>query len=83
MKAAVFTAFGSPDVLRLVEIEKPVPDDNRVLVKVHAASAHPLDWHRMRGAPFLARLGEGLLRASDYRSRRLKLRIASSSATTA
>lgn len=55
MKAIVFTQYGSPDILNLMEIEKPVPDDNQVLVKIHAASVNPLDWHRMRGKPFLIR----------------------------
>jgi NADPH:quinone reductase-like Zn-dependent oxidoreductase len=65
MKAILFTKYGSPDVLQLTEVEKPTPKDNQVLVKVHAASANPLDWHRMRGAPFLARLGEGLLKPKN------------------
>ena len=56
MKAILFTEYGSPDILQLKEVEKPVPMDNQVLVKVYAASANPLDWHRMRGAPFIARL---------------------------
>src|SRR5258705_9117945 len=60
MKAIRFTKYGSPDVLQLVEVEKPTPKDNQVLVKVQAASANPLDWHRMRGAPFLVRTDEGL-----------------------
>jgi NADPH:quinone reductase-like Zn-dependent oxidoreductase len=60
MKAILFTKYGSPDVLQLSEVEKPAPKDNQVLVKVYAASANPLDWHRMRGEPFLTRLGEGL-----------------------
>jgi len=55
MKAIVFTQYGSPDILNLMEIEKPVPDDNQVLVKIHAASVNPLYWHRMRGKPFLIR----------------------------
>src|SRR3954466_6509253 len=62
MKAIVFTQYGSPDVLQLQEIEKPTPRDNEVLVKIHAASANPLDWHMMRGAPFLARLDGGLFK---------------------
>ena len=62
MKAIVYTQYGSPDVLRLQEVEKPTPADNEVLVKVHAASANPLDWHIMRGAPFLARLEFGLFK---------------------
>jgi NADPH:quinone reductase-like Zn-dependent oxidoreductase len=65
MKAILFIKYGSPDVLQLTEVEKPTPKDNQVLVKVHAASANPLDWHRMRGAPFLARLGEGLLKPKN------------------
>src|SRR5512137_1168347 len=60
MKAIIFTQYGSPDVLQLTDLEKPTPKDNEVLVKIHAASANPLDWHRMRGAPFLARLNNGL-----------------------
>jgi NADPH:quinone reductase-like Zn-dependent oxidoreductase len=60
MKAIVYTKYGPPEVLQLKEVEKPIPKDNEVLVKVHAASANPLDWHRMRGAPFLVRLEDGL-----------------------
>jgi len=67
MKAIRFTRYGSPAVLQLVEAEKPAPADNQILVKVEAASANPLDWHRMRGAPFLARLDGGLMQPSDPR----------------
>jgi NADPH:quinone reductase-like Zn-dependent oxidoreductase len=59
MKAIKFTQYGSPDVLQLQEVEQPVPKDNQVLVKVHAASVNALDWHRMRGDPFLVRLSDG------------------------
>jgi NADPH:quinone reductase-like Zn-dependent oxidoreductase len=60
MKAILFTRYGSPDVLQLTEVEKPAPNDSQVLVKIHAASANPLDWHSMRGTPFLVRLGGGV-----------------------
>jgi NADPH:quinone reductase-like Zn-dependent oxidoreductase len=60
MQAIVYTTYGSPDVLQLNDVEKPTPKDNEVLVKVHAASANPLDWHLMRAEPFLARLENGL-----------------------
>ena len=56
MKAIVCTKYGPPDVLQLKEVEKPTPKDNEVFVKVHAASVNPLDWHFMRGEPFLVRL---------------------------
>ena len=60
MKAIVFTEYGSPDVLQLKEVEKPSPKEDEVLVKVHAAAGNPLDWHFMRGEPFLARLENGV-----------------------
>jgi NADPH:quinone reductase-like Zn-dependent oxidoreductase len=62
MKAIVYTEYGSPDVLRFEDVEKPAPGDNEVLVKVRAASANPADWHLMRADPFLARLANGLLK---------------------
>jgi NADPH:quinone reductase-like Zn-dependent oxidoreductase len=62
MKAIVYRDFGSSDVLRLEEVEKPIPDENQVLVRVRAASVNPLDWHYMEGTPYIARLIEfGLL----------------------
>ena len=67
MKAIVYTQYGSPDVLHLQEVEKPTPKDNEVLVKVHAASANPADWHTMRGEPFLARLVNGLFKPKNPR----------------
>jgi NADPH:quinone reductase-like Zn-dependent oxidoreductase len=60
MKAIVYTKYGSPDVLQLKEVEKPIPGDDDVLVIVRAASANPLDWHFMRGAPFVVRLVSGI-----------------------
>ena len=56
MKAIVYHDYGSPDVLQLEEIEKPVPNDNQVLVKVRAVSVNPYDWHFIEGIPYVARL---------------------------
>lgn len=56
MKAIVQTEYGSPDVLSLTEVDKPVVPANGVLVRVRAASVNAGDWHLMRGTPFLARL---------------------------
>ncbi len=62
MKAIVFTQYGSPDVLQLKEIEKPVPKDNEVLVKVSAASVNSWDWDLLNGKPYLFRLLFGLFK---------------------
>ena len=67
MKAIVYHNYGSPDVLRLEEIEKPVPNDNQVLVRVRAASVNPLDWHYMEGTPYFVRLLTGLRKPKDTR----------------
>ena len=56
MKAIVYSKFGSPDVLELKEIDRPIPKANEVLVRVRAASANPLDWHFIRGEPKVMRL---------------------------
>ena len=67
MKAIVYHNYGSPDVLRCVEIEKPTAGDNEVLIKVHAASVNPLDWHFMRGTPYLIRMMIGLRKPKTKR----------------
>jgi NADPH:quinone reductase-like Zn-dependent oxidoreductase len=67
MKAILFPKYGSPDVLQLAEVDKPTPNENQVLIKVIAAAVNPLDWHRMRGEPFIARMGEGLRKPQDPR----------------
>src|SRR6266545_5104376 len=62
MKAIVYCDYGSSDVLKLVDIAKPVPNDDQVLVKVRAASVNPYDWHFMRGKPYIMRMMIGGLR---------------------
>jgi NADPH:quinone reductase-like Zn-dependent oxidoreductase len=60
MKAVVSRCYGSSDVLRIENIEKPIPADNEVLVKVHAAAINPVDWHYMTGTPYFMRLDGGI-----------------------
>ena len=60
IQAIFYCDYGTSEVLRLETIEKPVPADNQVLVRVHAASVNPLDWHFMRGTPLFMRTMSGL-----------------------
>src|SRR6266571_5397330 len=62
MKAIVCTKYGLPDVLKLEEIQKPTPGDDEILVEVHAASVNYSNLILVRGKPFVARLGFGLLK---------------------
>ena len=65
MKAIVYTKYGSPDVLELRDMEKPLPTDEQVLVNVYAAAANPADWHMIRGKPLFARLSFGLFKPKN------------------
>jgi NADPH:quinone reductase-like Zn-dependent oxidoreductase len=66
MKAIVYTEYGPPEVLQLKEVDQPTPQDNEVLVEVHAASVNYVDWASVRGKPFLIRLmGGGLLKPKN------------------
>jgi NADPH:quinone reductase-like Zn-dependent oxidoreductase len=62
MQAITYHRYGPPDVLALEEVEDPVVEDGQVLVRVHAASANPRDWHLMRGLPYIVRPQFGLRR---------------------
>ena len=67
MKAIVYRNYGSPDVLRYEEVDKPAAGDGEVLIKVRAASVNPFDWHFMRGMPYFVRIMAGLLKPKDSR----------------
>ena len=67
MKAVVRTQYGSPDVLQLTDVAKPVPKDDEVLVKIHAASANAMDWRMLRGKPAFARIMIGGLLVPKHR----------------
>jgi NADPH:quinone reductase-like Zn-dependent oxidoreductase len=62
MKAITYCEYGGPEVLRLEEVERPVPDDDQVLVRVRAAALNPYDVHFLHGTPYVMRLGAGLRR---------------------
>ncbi|MGI0015485.1 MAG: NAD(P)-dependent alcohol dehydrogenase, partial [Nitrososphaera sp.] len=61
MKAIVYHKYGSPDVLKLEEVDMPTPTDDEVLIKVHVVSVNRSDWEGLRGKPLYARIG-GLLK---------------------
>jgi NADPH:quinone reductase-like Zn-dependent oxidoreductase len=65
VKAIVRDRYGSPDVLELTDIDKPEPGDDEVLLRVHAASVNPADWHILRGAPYIARMQFGVRKPKD------------------
>ena len=56
MKAIVYTRYGPPGVLRLMDVETPVPKGDEVLVKVHAVSLNRSDWETLRGKPLYSRI---------------------------
>jgi len=62
MKAIVQHEYGPPDVLEFKDVDEPVVADDRVLIRVHAASVNPYDWHMMRAKPHFVRLQAGLRR---------------------
>jgi NADPH:quinone reductase-like Zn-dependent oxidoreductase len=62
MRAFVYEKYGSPGVLRMVDVAKPAPGAHELLVKVVAVSVNPADWHSMRGKPLFSRATLGLLR---------------------
>jgi NADPH:quinone reductase-like Zn-dependent oxidoreductase len=62
MKAFRYERYGPPQSLRMVEVQKPVPKADEILVNVRAASINAADWHVLRGKPLFSRVTLGLLR---------------------
>jgi len=67
MKAVVSRCYGGPEALEYLDVEKPEPGPNDVVVKLEAAAVNPLDYHYMRGSPYVMRLGMGIGRPDDPR----------------
>jgi NADPH:quinone reductase-like Zn-dependent oxidoreductase len=72
MKAVLPTKYGSPDVLKIIEVDRPIPKDDQVLIKVHAIGLNMADWRLLTGDPFFIRLmglGKGKIPGSDMAGR--------------
>ncbi|MDJ0917986.1 MAG: NAD(P)-dependent alcohol dehydrogenase [Woeseiaceae bacterium] len=68
MKAVIARCYGGPEVLEYLDIERPVAGPTDVIVEVKAAAANPLDYHYMRGSPYLMRLAAGIGRPADIKT---------------
>lgn len=62
MKAAVYTQYGSPEVLRVKQVEKPLPQKNELLIRIRATSVNSGDWRLRKADPYAVRLFFGLLK---------------------
>jgi NADPH:quinone reductase-like Zn-dependent oxidoreductase len=67
MQGVVRRCYGPPDVIRVENVVRPVPADDEVLVRVHAASVNPLDWHYLEGTPYIVRMDAGVGRPQNPR----------------
>ncbi|HJT81268.1 MAG TPA: NAD(P)-dependent alcohol dehydrogenase [Chthoniobacterales bacterium] len=68
MKAIVFCDYGGPEVLKFEDVPKPAPNDDQILVKIRAAAVNPIDWHYVRGIPYVARaMAMGMRKPKDTR----------------
>jgi NADPH:quinone reductase-like Zn-dependent oxidoreductase len=67
MQAVMQRCYGAADVLRVETVARPIPDDDQILVGVRAASVNPLDWHFVRGVPYVLRLSAGMGAPKDGR----------------
>ncbi|MGW0195601.1 NAD(P)-dependent alcohol dehydrogenase [Nonomuraea sp. NPDC003201] len=66
MKAVRYHSYGSPDVIKLLDVDKPEIGDDDVLVRVRAASVNAGDWHLLRGLPYIFRAQAGLTRPKAH-----------------
>ena len=66
MNAFTNRRYGSEDVLKLEELPIPEPNDNEVLIRVHATSVNAADWHLLRAEPFIMRFMEGFSKPKTY-----------------
>ena len=73
MKAIVCTKYGPPDVLQLKEVEKPVPKDNEVLIRIYATTVNRTDSAILRAKPFFARLFTGIFKPIESKTCRMIL----------
>ena len=67
MKAIIYRCYGGPEVLEQSVIEIPEPLAHQILVRVKAATVNPVDWHYMRGSPYIMRLRTGIGAPNDQR----------------
>lgn len=65
MKAAVYYEYGTPEVIRVEELPKPVPNDNEILIRVLATTVNRTDCARLRAVPFIMRFFTGLTKPSN------------------
>src|SRR5689334_757442 len=66
MKAIVYCDYGLPN-LKFLDVEKPVPTDDQMLIRIHAASVNPLDWHYVEGTPYIMWMSVGMRKPKETR----------------